>query len=133
MFQLTGAFTRRAGSQKDRRPFREAGRSRHARTRVNAEITRGGPLSGLGTKARKSAKLLALLACAFVLSAAALTHTGTVRAQVLYGSLTGNVTDSAGAAVRGATVAAVNAGTNVSKETVTNEEGIYQFSDLLPG
>jgi outer membrane receptor protein involved in Fe transport len=52
---------------------------------------------------------------------------------VLYGSLTGNVTDSAGAAVPGATVSAVNTGTNVSRETTTNEEGIYQFSDLLPG
>ncbi|HWS88865.1 MAG TPA: TonB-dependent receptor [Pyrinomonadaceae bacterium] len=68
-----------------------------------------------------------------VLSATPLTMPGAARAQVLYGSLTGNVTDSAGAAVRGATVTALNTATNLSKETTTNDEGIYQFSDLLPG
>src|SRR5512134_2000721 len=35
------------------------------------------------------------------------------RAQVLYGSLAGNVTDSTGAVVLGATVKALNVGTNV--------------------
>lgn len=54
-------------------------------------------------------------------------------AQVLYGSLTGNVTDSTGAVVSGARVEALNTGTNVSKVTTTNDSGVYQFSDLLPG
>ncbi|HJQ31096.1 MAG TPA: TonB-dependent receptor [Pyrinomonadaceae bacterium] len=77
--------------------------------------------------------MLAVLAWAFVLSVASLAAPRAARAQVLYGSLTGNVTDSAGAAVLGASVSAVNVSTNVSKETLTNDEGIYQFSDLLPG
>lgn len=53
--------------------------------------------------------------------------------QVLYGSLTGNVTDPSQAAVPGATVQVTNTGTNVVKETTTNETGIYVFNDLLPG
>ncbi len=54
-------------------------------------------------------------------------------AQVLYGSLTGNVTDPAGAAVAGAHVEAVNQGTNVKSETNTDEHGIYRFTDLQAG
>jgi hypothetical protein len=54
-------------------------------------------------------------------------------AQVLYGSLTGNVTDPTGAAVAGAKVKALNVGTNVAKETTTDPRGVYLFSDLLPG
>ncbi len=84
-------------------------------------------------KSRKHSGPFGLLVWALVLSVTSLTLPGAARAQVLYGSLTGNVTDSAGAAVPGATVTAVNNGTNVSKETTTNGEGIYQFSDLLPG
>ena len=55
------------------------------------------------------------------------------RAQVLYGSLTGNVTDSTGAVVVGAKVRALNVGTNVAKEATTDERGAFLFSDLLPG
>ena len=40
-------------------------------------------------------------------------------AQVLYGTITGNVTDATGGALAGATVQAVNVATGVSKETVT--------------
>ena len=54
-------------------------------------------------------------------------------AQVLYGSLTGSVTDATQAAVPGATVEALNLGTGVTKHTTTNERGIYLFSDLQPG
>lgn len=54
-------------------------------------------------------------------------------AQVLYGSLTGNVTDPNGAAVPGAKVEAVNIGTGLSKEATTNENGIYQFTNLQAG
>jgi hypothetical protein len=53
--------------------------------------------------------------------------------QVLYGSLTGNVTDPSGAAVPGVHVQAVNSGTNVSHETNTDERGIYRFTDLQAG
>src|SRR5579864_907527 len=54
-------------------------------------------------------------------------------AQVLYGSLTGTVTDPSGAAVLGAKVEAQNVGTGVSQQGVTDANGIYRFSTLLPG
>jgi hypothetical protein len=54
-------------------------------------------------------------------------------AQVLYGSLAGNVTDSTGGAVVGATVRALNVGTNVARAATTDTRGAYLFSDLLPG
>src|ERR1700687_6207248 len=53
--------------------------------------------------------------------------------QVLYGSLTGNVTDQKGATVPGATVAALNVGTGGTKEKITDASGGYQFGDLQPG
>jgi len=55
------------------------------------------------------------------------------RAQVLYGSLTGNVTDQYGGVVVGARVEVVNAGTNASRSTATDDRGSYLFSDLQPG
>src|SRR3954454_22352777 len=54
-------------------------------------------------------------------------------AQVLYGSLTGNVTDASGAAIPGVKVEAVNGATGAAKQSVTDEHGTYLFSDLQPG
>lgn len=54
-------------------------------------------------------------------------------AQVLYGSLIGNVTDPNGAAVPGAEVVATNQNTGVAKTTKTDSGGGYQFIDLQPG
>ena len=56
-----------------------------------------------------------------------------VNAQVLYGSLTGNVTDPSGAIVAGAKVEALNIGTGVSTSIVTDERGAYIFSSLQAG
>jgi hypothetical protein len=56
-----------------------------------------------------------------------------VDAQVLYGSLTGNVTDPTGAVVAGAKVEALNIGTGVSTSIVTNERGAYLFNSLQAG
>jgi len=56
-----------------------------------------------------------------------------VDAQVLYGSLTGNVTDQSGAVVAGARVEALNIGTGVSTGVVTDERGAYIFSSLQAG
>ena len=53
--------------------------------------------------------------------------------QVLYGTLTGNVTDPASAAVAGVQVEATNQETNVKSETKTDERGIYRFTNLQPG
>ena len=54
-------------------------------------------------------------------------------AQVLYGSLTGNVTDSSGAAVPSVKVEALNTGTGVSRSTTSDDAGSYSFNDLQPG
>jgi hypothetical protein len=54
-------------------------------------------------------------------------------AQVLYGTLTGNVLDPSGAAAPGAAVEALNTGTNVKREMATDERGIYRFNNLQPG
>jgi hypothetical protein len=54
-------------------------------------------------------------------------------AQVLYGSITGNVTDQTGAALPGATVEVVNTQTGVVKTATTDERGAYLLTDLQPG
>jgi hypothetical protein len=54
-------------------------------------------------------------------------------AQVLYGSLVGNVTDPNGGVVPNATVTATDQGTGVSKTATTDSAGSYQFVDLQPG
>jgi hypothetical protein len=54
-------------------------------------------------------------------------------AQVLYGSLTGNVTDPSGAALPGARVEALNVNTGVARQDTTDQRGIYLFPELLPG
>jgi len=59
--------------------------------------------------------------------------TMTVEAQVLYGTLTGNVTDKSGAAVAGARVEALNVETGVAQQTTSNNDGIYRFTALQPG
>jgi hypothetical protein len=70
--------------------------------------------------------LLALLLAVLALAPPA-------QAQVLYGTLTGEVTDPTGAVVAGAKVTALNTGTNVAKTGVTSERGVFAFSDLQPG
>ena len=42
------------------------------------------------------------------------------------GTITGSVTDSSGAAVMGATVTIINAGTNISANVMTNSEGRFE-------
>ncbi|HXG55381.1 MAG TPA: TonB-dependent receptor [Vicinamibacterales bacterium] len=54
-------------------------------------------------------------------------------AQVLYGSVVGNVTDGQGAQVPAASVTITNNATNFSAETVTNSEGGYSVPNVLPG
>lgn len=57
----------------------------------------------------------------------------TAPAQVLYGSLTGNVTDPAGGAVPNAKVEAMNVGTGISKTTTTDDRGSFSISDIQAG
>src|SRR5688500_13906623 len=54
-------------------------------------------------------------------------------AQEFRGSLSGNVTDPAGAALPGATVELKNVETNVSNTVTTNEEGSFSFPLVQPG
>src|SRR5450759_4225172 len=56
-----------------------------------------------------------------------------VDAQVLYGSLTGNVTDPSSAAVPGAKVTALNTDTGISREATTDERGSYLFANAQSG
>jgi Carboxypeptidase regulatory-like domain/TonB dependent receptor len=53
--------------------------------------------------------------------------------QVLYGTITGNVTDPSGAVVPNATVDAANTATGVHRSTVSNGSGIYTLEALEPG
>src|SRR5262245_1612926 len=54
-------------------------------------------------------------------------------AQVLYGSLVGNVTDETGAALPGATVVATQKETNLTREVVTNTAGAYSIPNIPSG
>ncbi|HEY2934725.1 MAG TPA: TonB-dependent receptor [Acidobacteriota bacterium] len=56
-----------------------------------------------------------------------------VQAQVLYGSIVGNVRDQSQAAVPGATVTITSRDTNLSRETLTNDEGVYSFPTVQTG
>jgi Carboxypeptidase regulatory-like domain/TonB dependent receptor len=54
-------------------------------------------------------------------------------AQVLYGSIVGNVTDSTGAGVPGATVTIEQTETKLKRELVTDAAGAYQFTAVPSG
>lgn len=54
-------------------------------------------------------------------------------AQVLYGSLTGNVTDQTNAIVPNAQIEVKNINTGTVKTAATDANGIYLFNDLTPG
>ena len=49
------------------------------------------------------------------------------------GSIVGEVTDASGAVAPNVRITAINPGTNVSRETITNTSGIYTFPSLVPG
>jgi len=66
--------------------------------------------------------ILVLLSCVAV-----------ANAQVLYGTLVGNVTDPSGGVVVGATVRIVNTGTGQTEEVTTNAAGLYTFSNVPAG
>ena len=56
-----------------------------------------------------------------------------VNAQVLYGSIVGNVTDAQGASIPAATVTVTSKETNLTREVVTNETGAYNVANVPPG
>src|SRR5215210_3490193 len=55
------------------------------------------------------------------------------RAQAVYGSIIGTVTDPQGAAVVGATVTVTDLTKNISRTAQTNEDGNYSITSLIPG
>ncbi len=55
------------------------------------------------------------------------------RAQVLYGSIVGNVVDASQAAVAGATVTITSQETNLARQTMTNDTGAYSFPNVPAG
>src|SRR5260370_77308 len=55
------------------------------------------------------------------------------RAQILYGTISGNVTDRSGEVISNGSVSAVNVGTGISGTVTRNSEGIYLIQDLQPG
>src|SRR5579863_2595973 len=80
-----------------------------------------------GVKMRKSSFLLLLTAvCAFVLMPASPS-----RADNLYGTIRGVVTDQSGAVVPGAAVRATDVGTSVSRQTTTSSNGSFEILNLL--
>src|SRR6266852_777469 len=68
------------------------------------------------------------LMCGFLLVATATD----VRSQSFQGGLRGAVKDANGV-IPGVVVTLINAGTNVSRTTVSNEVGEYVFAAVLPG
>ena len=63
----------------------------------------------------------------------ALANPSVSRAQALYGSINGNVTDPSGAAITGADVSVINVGTGQGRETRTGAAGAYGVARLEAG
>jgi len=58
---------------------------------------------------------------------------GAAAAQVLYGTLVGIVTDPSQGAVGGATVTLSSRETGLTKDTKTDDRGIYEFNNIQAG
>jgi hypothetical protein len=71
--------------------------------------------------------------CAGLGLLAALLMPATSQAQVLYGSIVGNVRDASGGAIPGATVTITNKETNQSRLTLTDGTGRYDFATVQTG
>ena len=71
--------------------------------------------------------------CGSLLTIILVLSSRSANAQVLYGSLAGNVTDPSGAAVPDGRVEAVNTGTGVTRASVADSGGSYFFNDLQAG
>jgi hypothetical protein len=70
---------------------------------------------------------------AMIAFAAMLLAGSSASAQVLYGSITGTVTDRSGAVIPNAAVTITNQGTGEVRTEKASAEGIYNFLDVLPG
>ena len=83
-----------------------------------------------GRPARQSQRCVSLV---LALAMVVLLLPCAAHAQVLYGSLTGNVTDPTSASIPGAKVEALSTSTGVHSESVTDDHGIYRFNNIQSG
>ena len=60
------------------------------------------------------------------------TLSGVLSAQQTAGTISGVISDSAGAVIPNASVTVTNEGTGIARRTTSNEIGLYVVSDLLP-
>jgi hypothetical protein len=81
---------------------------------------------------RVNANALRRLLLAFALLALFL-GSSAANAQVLYGSITGAVSDKTGAVIPGATVTLTNQGTGEARSSIASDTGAYTILDVLPG
>jgi hypothetical protein len=56
-----------------------------------------------------------------------------LKAQSTFGSVLGNVVDPAGGAIAGSEVTLTNLGTSEKRSQTTNNDGLYQFVNVVPG
>jgi hypothetical protein len=82
---------------------------------------------------RISQHVYRLLTASIALVLAAGLSSSVCSAQVLYGSIVGNVKDQSDAAIRGAVVTIVNKITNLTRRATTNDEGLYSFPNVPSG
>ena len=84
--------------------------------------------NSLGTLRKRSALVCISLGLLVVLGTAR-----EMNAQILYGSLVGNVKDPSGAAVPGATVTVTQVQTGLTRSVVTDQSGSYSLSTISAG
>ena len=94
----------------------------------SAQITGGLSMSARADRWRVSLPCLMLTALVSTFAVAR-----PCLAQVLYGSILGDVKDTSGASVPGATVVVTNTSTNQAREAVTDQAGRFTFGDLPAG
>ena len=101
---------------------------------VNADV------SGRYTRIRKAVtglRFVSLLVnpglCVLSLSIFVLASAGTARAQSLYGSIRGVITDPTGGVIPDVAVTATNMATNVSQQAKSRQDGTYSFLQLAVG
>jgi hypothetical protein len=84
-------------------------------------------------KMTKLRRTLPALFTAFLILAASSAGSVVLAQTANTGVITGVVKDQAGAVVPGATVKAINLGTNAERTAVTSGEGTYEIAQLVPG
>jgi hypothetical protein len=84
-------------------------------------------------KIAKFRRILTALFPAVLFLFMSLVTTGVLAQTANTGTITGVVKDQTGAVVPGATVTAINVGTNATRSTTTSGEGAYEISQIVPG